>query len=1158
MAAIPTRRPLRMPRLLPSSLAVLALGATVTAAPEGGKPAAPASGGTTLTAPEGVNVRIAADTPGQQVMSPTAITFDEAGNLYVAETHRFREGVEDDRDRLYWYLDDLAAQTTADRRALHEKWKEKLPLETMTAKSEVIRRLSEVDADGVFKKSNVYADGFNDVLDGTAGGVFEFNGTVYFACIPKIWALRDAGEDGKAKTRDVIQDGFGVRVSFSGHDMNGFALGPDGRIYGTIGDRGFNITTREGKKSVSPGRGAFFRFDPDGSNFEVIHTGLRNPKEIAFDANGNAVTVDNNSDQGDEARVVYLVEGGESGWEMEHQTLHSFHRQIGLAVHPPNRWMAERMWEPRNPDQPAYILPPVANLTSGPSGLTYHPGTGFLESEAGRFLICDYRGSSASSGVWSFRMSPQGAGMSLEDPQKFAWGVAATDVEYSWDGKLYIADFMGGWSSHPEGRIMALDAGSNLWRPKETASAAQLIKEGFEQRSSEELAGLLKHADLRVALRAELALTRKPDALERFRKASASSDKQERLHGVWGLGIVARRGFSPLPGPVNATPVDPATRVAAAKELVALLSHPDEETRAQAVKVLDEAPLKEADLPFAKLFADASPRVRFFTAITAGKLGATGTEKEILTLLSKNAGEDAYLFHAGSYALSLLDPPDALAALAKHPDAQVRLAAVVALRRGHAPELAAFLKDADPVVAQEAVRAIHDTGIEAARPAVAALLDQPASIHDWKPFMQRRLVHSAFRVGGAENAKRLIAVALDGKLPEEVRRESLRLISLWPEPPPADQSTGHWSPLAKRDAAEITPLLLESLPKLLQEDGQILADALGLVSRYRLKVDSLDDAAMRSIVGRTKAPGAARAQALALYAERNPADLAEFLAKQGVDADDTLALAALRLVVDRFPQQAVKPLSAAVDSKSAVRAQSAWKDLTKLQDAAIAPLIVGHLDALRAANGVSPAALELIDAAKARTEPEVKKALEAYEASVKASTDPLAPYLASLEGGDAKKGAALFESQPAAQCMRCHRSEAGGDAGGEAGPNLAGVANRGDNRFLLESLVNPGAKVASGFGMIAITLNNGGSVVGTLIEETPEHVDLDASGKRWRVKRSDIQSVTPPVSAMPPMGLLLTPVEVRDLVAWLQTRTKKDPERKAPPEPPVLDPATVK
>ncbi|MBJ7494796.1 MAG: hypothetical protein JHC77_07215, partial [Opitutales bacterium] len=66
--------------------------------------------------------------------------------------------------------------------------------------------------------------------------------------------------------------------------------------------------------------------------------------------------MDNNSDQGDEARIVTIVEGADSGWEMEHQAMHTFHREIGLEVRPPSRWMTERMWELQNSQQPAYII----------------------------------------------------------------------------------------------------------------------------------------------------------------------------------------------------------------------------------------------------------------------------------------------------------------------------------------------------------------------------------------------------------------------------------------------------------------------------------------------------------------------------------------------------------------------------------------------------------------------------------------------------------------------------------------------------------------------------------------------------------------------------------------------------------------------------------
>ena len=71
---------------------------------------------------------------------------------------------------------------------------------------------------------------------------------------------------------------------------------------------------------------------------EVVHTGLRNPKEIAFDKYGTGISVDNNSDQGDGARVVYFLEGADSGWRMGHQILHSFHQNVGIKKRPINQW----------------------------------------------------------------------------------------------------------------------------------------------------------------------------------------------------------------------------------------------------------------------------------------------------------------------------------------------------------------------------------------------------------------------------------------------------------------------------------------------------------------------------------------------------------------------------------------------------------------------------------------------------------------------------------------------------------------------------------------------------------------------------------------------------------------------------------------------------
>lgn len=52
--------------------------------------AAPAIPGATI--PGGSTLKIEATYKDQKIMSPTALTFDEQGNVYIAETHRFRHG----------------------------------------------------------------------------------------------------------------------------------------------------------------------------------------------------------------------------------------------------------------------------------------------------------------------------------------------------------------------------------------------------------------------------------------------------------------------------------------------------------------------------------------------------------------------------------------------------------------------------------------------------------------------------------------------------------------------------------------------------------------------------------------------------------------------------------------------------------------------------------------------------------------------------------------------------------------------------------------------------------------------------------------------------------------------------------------------------------
>lgn len=1110
-----------------------------------------------VTIPEGSSLKIEATYKDQKITSPTALTFDDQGNVYVAETHRFRHGVEDDRNHLYWYLDDLQAQTTDDRRALHKKWEKKLSHKYMTEVTEVIRRLSDTNGDGKIDESKVFADGFNDVLDGTAAGVFWYDGALYFACIPKIYKLRDADGDGVSDEREVVEEGFGVRISLSGHDLNGFTLGPDGRIYGTIGDRGFSVITKSGEKLHYPNEGAVFRFEPDGSGFELMHTGLRNPKEIAFDEFGNAFTVDNNSDQGDAARIVYLVEGGDSGWQMEHQAMHTFHRQIGLEKRPPSRWMDEKMWELRNDVQPAYILPPAAYLSAGPSGLTYHPGAGFLESEKGRFLICDYKGGAGVSGIWSFAMEQDGAGMAMKDARQFNWGVAATDVEYSFDGRVFVTDFVTGWQSHQAGRLLSIDAGENLYLAEKTREAAKLIAEGFDQRNSSELAGLLGHPDSRVRLRAQVALTRKADAIDVFKKATESNELIERIHGVWGLGIVARRGSTPSPkGEFAAAPKE-GLREAAAEVLVSLHDDSDPEIRYQALRAIADAPVSGKSLPLAALLEDDSKRVCFAAGIAIGKLKAIEHFPAVLDFLKRNDNEDVYLRHAGVFALQHVVTEDSqLTALSGDDSAAVRLAAVIALRRMNSGEIARFINDKNPMVQDEVIRAISDLDMVQLRPLSAKLLDNVGA-RKWMPFTLRRMVNDAYRVGTAENATRLLDVIGNPDLPEAVREEALRLVANWEKPHPVDPVTAHWRPLEPRSLDSLKPTLTAAIPKLLKGDGFILTGALELIGKYHIDVAGLDPETLLGLISNKTNPEEARSMALTIYVERAEPNLTDFLVKVSEDESDMLALNALSNLMKMDSKTALVSLKKAIETGSDHRAQQAWTMLSQIEGEESAEFIVKHLKNLRDANGVSPSAIELLAAAGSRKEPEVKTALAAYEKHFAGNGNPLAKFNVALEGGDVARGASLFQSHPSGQCMRCHKADDKANAAGaDAGPNLTGIATRNERAYLLESLVDPGAVVAPGYGITSVIFKNGASLGGNLISQTPENIVVSTPKETWQIKRSDIESFTPPVSAMPPMGLLMTPTELRDVVAWLASL---DTDSKAVkfPDPKPLDPANL-
>ena len=137
-------------RIVCPSLAALLLGCALGAAEP--VPALVAAGNPPgIEIPAGTSLKLATPAKAPGVESPTALAFDANGRILITESHRVGHGVEDDRKHLDWYLDDLAARTTADRLALYAKWKERIPPAHLTEKSEYVRRMADANGDGVFE-----------------------------------------------------------------------------------------------------------------------------------------------------------------------------------------------------------------------------------------------------------------------------------------------------------------------------------------------------------------------------------------------------------------------------------------------------------------------------------------------------------------------------------------------------------------------------------------------------------------------------------------------------------------------------------------------------------------------------------------------------------------------------------------------------------------------------------------------------------------------------------------------------------------------------------------------------------------------------------------------------------------------------------------------
>ena len=360
--------------------------------------------------------------------------------------------------------------------------------------------------DGSLEKK-VFADKLNAVF-----GLELIEGAVYVMNMPFLTRLVDTDGDGVADERTQILTDLGHPApgwpgGFNDHIVSGIRLGHDGWIYVSVGDKGIPHAHGTDGSELTLRGGGVVRLRPDGTQLELVASGLRNTLDVAIDERGELFTHDNTDDGlGWWTRLTHVVPGGYYGypWDYhEHQ---------------------ERM------------LPCMKDYGGGsPTGGLVYREAAWPAPYPGSLFFCEW----AKQRLRRFEVEPQGATFRVVKDEDFlepgdVQEFRPTDVCESPDGRfLYVSDWgYGGWTNPAQtGRIWRVRRADDDPRKPSALAALPADTAG--------LCTALGDASYRRRLRAQQELTRRMRATPALRASvmtvlDSGSDRAQR-HALFAL-----------------------------------------------------------------------------------------------------------------------------------------------------------------------------------------------------------------------------------------------------------------------------------------------------------------------------------------------------------------------------------------------------------------------------------------------------------------------------------------------------------------------------------------------------------------------------------------------------------------------------------------------
>jgi putative membrane-bound dehydrogenase-like protein len=229
------------------------------------------------------------------------------------------------------------------------------------------------------------------------------------------------------------------------HGVHGINIGPDGKLYFTVGDAGVHgLQSSDGKgrkwesNNTDCRAGTVWRCDMDGTNLELIAHNFRNNYECCVDSFGEIWLSDNDDDGNQQTRICYVMPGGNYGYNP--------------------RGAGQSHW---HEEQPGIVHKTLRTGFGSPTGITFYEGTLFPGKYRSQLLHCD----AGPREVRAFFRKPKGAGYELDKEviltSTDTW-FRPSDVCVGPDGSIFVADWydpgvgghgMGDWT---RGRIYRL------------------------------------------------------------------------------------------------------------------------------------------------------------------------------------------------------------------------------------------------------------------------------------------------------------------------------------------------------------------------------------------------------------------------------------------------------------------------------------------------------------------------------------------------------------------------------------------------------------------------------------------------------------------------------------------------------------------------------